>query len=37
MVSSGEKLVSKVEFRVRSIPEELNSEVSLEVLEMADN
>ncbi|SVD62503.1 uncharacterized protein METZ01_LOCUS415357, partial [marine metagenome] len=37
VVSSGEKLVSKVEFRVRSIPEELNSEVSLEVLEMADN
>ena len=37
VVSSGEKLVSKVEFRVRSIPEELGSEVSLEVLEMADN
>ena len=37
VVSAGEKLVSKVEFRVRSIPEELNSEVSLEVLEMADN
>ena len=29
--------MSNVEFRVRSIPEELNSEVSLEVLEMADN
>ncbi|MEC8943097.1 MAG: immunoglobulin domain-containing protein, partial [Verrucomicrobiota bacterium] len=35
-VSSGARLVSKVAFRVRSIPEELDSELGLEVLEMAD-
>ena len=35
-VSSGARLVAKVAFRVRSIPEELNSELGLEVLEMAD-
>jgi hypothetical protein len=36
VVSSGEKLVSKVEFRVRSIPEELESALGLKVLDMAD-
>ena len=35
-VSSGAKLVSKVEFRVRSIPEELESVLGLKVLDMAD-
>ncbi|MDB4808002.1 DUF5011 domain-containing protein [Verrucomicrobia bacterium] len=35
-VSSGARLVAKVAFRVRSIPEELESKLGLEVLEMAD-
>jgi len=35
-VSGGARLVSKVAFRVRSVPEELESALGLEVLDMAD-